>query len=79
MQMIMPLIVVGAAIAGALFWGSSPSPTFKLPVRLRIRPYPTRPLVEVEDASHPAARHQHDGVAPDELRQALTPLFAELA
>jgi hypothetical protein len=51
--------------------------TFKLPVRLRIRPYPTRPLVEVEDASHPAARHQQDGIAPEELRLALTPLFAE--
>ena len=71
-----PARVGGDEFAGAL-GNALPgyADTFKLPVRVITRPYPTRPLVLVADDSHPVALDQRDGIAPELLRQSLTPLF----
>jgi len=50
--------------------------TRNLPVRLVVRPFPTRPLAEVVDDTHPLAHDQRAGVSQEALRRQITPLFA---
>ena len=50
-------------------------PTISMPVRLHIRPWPSRPRVELSDVDHPLVRQQREGLSRAEMES----IFARFA